>query len=142
MNDPDDMSSDGGSSGRGRSDFESRSQRLFQHSTQQLDGRTRSKLTQARHAALDELHSTSHRPVWMRWWPAGAVTAAAVLAVMLTLQSSQQPRDEAVLPLDDFDIVATAEDLQIVEDFDFYEWLPAELDHSDGPAAVTASQSG
>ena len=63
------------------SGFEKRTREVLDESASRLDGRTLSKLTQARHAALEQLQ----RPARSRWWffaPAGAAAAVAVLAVM------------------------------------------------------------
>ena len=44
--------------------FEKRTKEILEESTARLDGRTRSRLTQARHAALGQLE----RPAWQGWW--------------------------------------------------------------------------
>ena len=60
-----------------------RSRALFQDSVDGLDLRMRSRLTQARNAALDAAHG-SRRPWlfgWKMWAPAAGVTAAAILGL-------------------------------------------------------------
>jgi negative regulator of sigma E activity len=88
-----------------------------------LDARVRSRLRQARHAALAQVQP---RPAfWVRQWvPAAGLAAAAVLAVLVWPQApSVQPQDEA---LSDLEIVLAEENLDLLEDLDFYEWVDAE----------------
>ena len=114
-------------------DFENRSREVLEESVARLDGRTRSRLTQARHAALAQLE----RPV-RQWWrsyvPAGAAAAAAVFAVMLYVQPGvvdvvRGVKNGAVV--EDMDILADSEAPDFTEDTDdveFYEWAAGEMD--------------
>jgi len=116
-------------------DFEKRSQEVLEESVARLDGRTRSRLTQARHAALAQLEKPA-RQWWRSYVPAGAAAAAAVLAVMLYVQpgtvgladADARRSHEAV---EDMDILADAEAPDFTEDTDdveFYEWAAGEMD--------------
>ena len=94
-----------------------------------LDGHVRSRLTRARHAALEQARPAP--AFWARQWaPAAGVAAAAVLAVLLwpgARQSSTidaQVVDEA--GPNDLEIVFAEENLDLLEDLDFYEWVDAE----------------
>jgi hypothetical protein len=108
-------------------EFEARTQVLFEESVERLDGRTRSRLTQARHAALEELRAQRKHPLRRAWVPLGGVTIAAVLAVWVTVgQLGPAPEDGASLPLDDFDVVAAAPDLELLQDVEFYTWIAHE----------------
>jgi hypothetical protein len=119
------------------SPFERRMRRLLEESVSRVDARTRSRLNQARHAALEQ----AARPLWARWgglrlMPAtGALAAAALVALMFFNHHPQQslPRGESAQPLDVFDLVADDEALNLVEDGDhaFYEWA-AEQDEGTG----------
>ena len=60
-------------------EFEKRTQEVLEESAGRLDGRTRSRLTQARHAALAQLAQPA-RHWWRAYVPAGAAAAVAVLA--------------------------------------------------------------
>ena len=109
-----------------RDRFEQRTKQLFDDSVASLDAATRSKLTRARHRALEELGSAKARG-W-RWAlvPAGGVAVAAVLAVLLFVQP--RPPSEAGLlqasSLGDAEILLGEEDLQMLdEDIEFYGWL-------------------
>ena len=115
-------------------DFEKRSQEVLEESAARLDGRTRSRLTQARHAALARLDKPA-RQWWRSYVPAGAAAAAAVLAVTLYLQPGQivQPRLTSNLsPVEDVDpILADADAPDFTEDSDdveFYEWAGGEVE--------------
>src|SRR5260221_8636478 len=64
--------------------FERHARELFAAGSETLDGRTRSRLTAARFAALGELERRAAAPLFRvpgRWLPAGAVAAALVLGV-------------------------------------------------------------
>jgi hypothetical protein len=107
--------------------FEERAKAAFDASVESLDGRTRSALTQARHAALAQA-ATSKRVGWQVWGPLSGIAAAAfVLVVMFTpaLQRLQHP--EGGTPFDDLDIIADAENFEMLEDLDFYVWLDSSV---------------
>lgn len=103
--------------------LEQRSRELFKDSVERLDARTRSRLNQARQRALTELNRSSTRRYWLAA-PLGGLAAAAVVAMLLTsgrpVTSSQ---GSAALPLDDFDIVADGDSLELLRDVEFYSWL-------------------
>jgi hypothetical protein len=108
------------------SSLEARAKSVFDESVENVDGRTRSALTQARHAALAELADRKHSRAWRVWGPlSGATAAVLVLAVMFgpIWTTTQAPPDSGAMPFEDFDIVADAENLELLEDLDFYAWL-------------------
>jgi negative regulator of sigma E activity len=113
-------------------DFEKRSQEVLEESVARLDGRTRSRLTQARHAALAGLDKPA-RQWWRSYVPAGAAAAAAVLAVMLYVQPGTvgPGGTQTSATVEDMDILADAEAPDFTEDTDgveFYEWAAGEMD--------------
>ena len=63
-----------------KSAFERRSKALFDESVEQLNGNLRSRLNQARHAALAQAQGSRTRRFWV---PAAGLTAAAVVAAVL-----------------------------------------------------------
>lgn len=103
-------------------EFERRTKELFDESVERLDGRTRSKLTQARNAAIEELKKAPSRWHWLRTPMAGLV-AATVLAVAVVMWPSGRSSDSGVLPLEDLDIVADADNIDMLQDVEFYAWL-------------------
>jgi len=105
-------------------EFERKARALFEDSVERLDARTRSKLTQARNRALDEVNKGASRRRWI-WAPAGGLALATVVAVVLWsggLRSGAAPEAGA---LEDIDIVADSENLDMLEDVEFYTWLEA-----------------
>jgi hypothetical protein len=114
--------------------FETRTRELLEESTARLDGRTLSRLTQARHAALGQLQ----RPVrqsWRVWIPAGAAAAVAIVAVTFWSGPGPEPVPETVTAgntTDDLEIIlADGETPDFVddgEDLEFYEWAATELE--------------
>jgi hypothetical protein len=105
-------------------DLEERARELFEESVGRLDARTRSKLTQARNRALDEAKKGAARRRWI-WAPAGGFALAAVIAVGIVLSSGRTPPQPAPAALEDLEIVADVENIDLLQDQDveFYAWL-------------------
>jgi negative regulator of sigma E activity len=124
--------------------LEERSRALFQDSVERIDMRTRSRLTQARHAALEAAERARPRAWFMRMpvlTSAATVAAAMVLGVSLWVHApavhhGATPADTA--NFEDLDIVAASDNSQdnvemLQDDLDFYAW--AEKTASAEPAA-------
>jgi hypothetical protein len=115
--------------------FEQRAQAALQASAESLDGATRSRLTQARHAALDAVKQRQSG-TWRWLMPATGGVAAAVFAVMIAINSPH--RDAAQLAVagtvDDMEILTAEDSLEFYRDVDFYAWLDSVLD-DETPAA-------
>lgn len=107
-----------------RQELEQRSRELFENSVDRLDAGTRSRLHQARNAALTELQKGSAHRYW-RSAPWGGLAAAALVAVFLLSgpEAVAPSGDPSVLPLDDFDIVADNDSFEMLQDVEFYSWL-------------------
>ena len=106
--------------------FEARARAVFNEGVERIDGSMRSRLTQARYAAVAELgKATAWRSPWA---PATAVAAVTVLAVTLWLQPGGVGEGPVMAPAvtalaDDFDLLAADEDLDLLhEDLEFYAW--------------------
>src|SRR5690349_21478855 len=112
-------------------DFEKRTQEILEESASRLDGRTRSRLTQARHAALAQLAKPA-RQWWRSYMPAGAAAAAAVLAVIIYTGQGPRPQVTSSLPvIDDAEQLADVDAPDFTEDGDdveFYEWAAGEME--------------
>lgn len=104
--------------------LEQRAQELLRTSADRLDGNIRSRLTQARSAAIEEARESRTSFVWRTLVPAGALAGVAALAFMLWSGSQQAP---ATLhnSLDDIDLIVTSESFELLEDLEFYEWVAA-----------------
>ncbi|MBK6674727.1 MAG: hypothetical protein IPG49_15150 [Proteobacteria bacterium] len=106
--------------------FERLAGELLRDSADSLDAATRSRLTQARHAALEGI---SARPAWLDFRvlaPGGAVAAAAVVAVLMWTGPMQRPAGETGA-FDDIELLADADAYEISQetDLDFIEWAAA-----------------
>jgi hypothetical protein len=119
------------------SDFERRTRELLHESVAQLDASTRSRLTQARFAAVETARrrrgAVSPLAAWRGWMPLGGA-AAAVLAVLVWSGgwergvSPDRPfgaQDAAQVgsPFDDLDLIAADESMEMMEELEFYAWL-------------------
>ena len=124
--------------------FEERSRVLFNDSVEGLDFAVRSRLTQARNAAI-EAASARRRPWFSRVGvlaPAG-MTAAAVLGAVLWLGSPLGQHAVTVADgqtnLEDLEIVASSDEVgadamdMLQDDIEFYDW--ADKAAGSGPAA-------
>ena len=116
-------------------DFERLSRQALEESVLRIDGRVRSRLNQARQAAV-EVASARRRPLFSRFFtlvPTAGAAAAAVLVAMVLWHRGPQlellpvsPLAESVHPAEDLDLLADGEALDLVQDGDgsgsFYEW--------------------
>jgi len=113
--------------------FEQRAQAVLQDSAEQLDGATRSRLTQARHAALEVAKQRQAKP-WLWLMPVTGAAAAAVLAVVLLVNPASQSIDQAAFgPVDELEIIAAEDSLEFYRDVEFYAWLDSVLDEETTP---------
>jgi hypothetical protein len=113
--------------GSPRKNVEERTKELFDESVGALDGRTRSALTQARQTALAELEKRQGQGAWKLWGPLSGVAAAALVVAVVFgpvwTTTQQAAQGSGAVPFEDFDIVADAENLELLENLDFYAWL-------------------
>jgi hypothetical protein len=110
-------------------EFEQRARALLEDSVLRIDGRVRSRLNQARHAAIEE---ASRRPLfWRRFslMPAASAMAAAVLVAFVLWPHSHQ--GDSIIEgghgtVEDLDLLADGDALDLVSDETdggaFYEW--------------------
>lgn len=109
--------------------LEKRSRELFDDSVERLDARTRSRLNQARQHALAEMNKGKARRYWLGA-PLGGLATAALIALILIRTGAEAPSTEnGGAMLDDFDIVADADNFELIQDVEFYSWL---ADQDDG----------
>jgi hypothetical protein len=113
--------------------FERNARHVLDESVQRIDARTRSRLNQARHAALE----AAAAPRGLRWrrftlMPAAGAAAAALL-VAVTLWHREPAGELPVLAaqsasVEDMDLLTDSEGLDLMEggDGSFYEWAAAQ----------------
>ncbi|MGH8318653.1 MAG: hypothetical protein ACREUL_11835 [Steroidobacteraceae bacterium] len=128
----------------GTADFEQRLRVLLDESVQRVGGRVRSRLTQARHAALAEAarprrwHLRLRPAAWGRgrllWMPAAGAVAAAVLVAFVLWPHPPQgiyPAVEAShATVEDLDLLADRDGIDLMQggDGQFYEWAMAQAE--------------
>ena len=106
--------------------LEERTKLLFDESVSSLDPQTRSKLTQARYRALEELEGSAPAGWRPRWIPAGVLAAGVLVVVMLWQgQPAVSPETPAfdVAALSDLEIILGDGDLGLLQELEFYAWL-------------------
>jgi hypothetical protein len=115
--------------GEQQTDFERLSRQALEESVLRIDGRVRSRLNQARQAAV-EAASTRRRPFFSRFFTlvptAGAAAAAVLVAMVLWHRAPQVELPDSTHPGEDLELLADGEALDLVQDGDgsgsFYEW--------------------
>ena len=120
--------------------FERQAREAFDDSVAHLDAATLSRLNQSRQRALEAARGRAHetRRGWWTWAPAGALAAAALVAVLLVRGPSAPDTvaTNAAKPapattdavLDPLTVLAAGDDLELAAeaDLDFYAWVELE----------------
>lgn len=142
----------------GSADFERQLHTLLEESVQRVGGRARSRLNQARQAAIAAAGRRSqwHVPLraveWFRprpsWMPATGAVAAAVLVAFVLWPHAQQgyPAVEAnPTTVEDLDLLADRDGMDLMQggsDGQFYEWAMAQAGQGGQPAAPGGPAQG
>lgn len=138
----------------GTAGFEQQLHALLEESVQRVGGRARSRLNQARHAAVAEAARRGRwsppllrTAAWMRlhlWMPAGGAVAAAVLVAFVLWPHAPQGYGYPVVEANqtsaaDLDLIADRDGMDIMQSGDgqFYEWAMAQADQGGLPAGDT-----
>jgi len=111
-------------------EFEKRARQVLEESSARLDGRTLSRLNQARQAALEQLQHPN-RLGWRSYVPAGAAAGVAVLAVVMWSGRGPIELVPGASTVDDIELLADADAPDFVddgEDLEFYEWAAGEVE--------------
>ncbi|HTY94304.1 MAG TPA: hypothetical protein VMC02_10475 [Steroidobacteraceae bacterium] len=124
-----------------QSGLEIRSRLVLEEGLSRIDAHTRSRLNQARQAAVTAAVGRSRlawlRGAWLRQalMPATGATAAAALVAAFVLgggghQLTTQVADNPASTLDVLELVTDDDAMNLVEDYDssFYEWAAAQTD--------------
>jgi len=121
--------------GESLTEFERNARVVLEESVRRIDARTRSRLNQARHAALA---AAGRRRAWWSSFTlmpaAGAIAAALLVAVVLW---HREPAGTQPLALDgqhpaveDMELLTDNDSIDLIEGWDgsFYEWAAAQSD--------------
>jgi hypothetical protein len=119
MNDKDDMSDD--------ERIARQTKELFDESVRGLDAETLSRLNRSRQKALAELKPGGGELRWLRWSPAVAAAVVAAAVVWRAGDLEQLPPDAA----SDFEMLLAGEELELLEDLEFYRWLALTAEEPD-----------
>jgi hypothetical protein len=111
--------------------FELRSRAAFDDSVARLDAATRSRLTQARHAALTVGPRRFASSLWRSVAPASGLVAATLVALLLWNRHGAPVVPDFLAPqttgIEDLELLADSDALDIADadSPDFYEWAAA-----------------
>lgn len=93
--------------------------RLLDLSVAELDPPITSRLQRARASALEAKPVSQWRVLW-----ASGLTMAGVAALTVLLWMAQPVQDrQPPIVFDDFELVLSAENVELAEDLEFYHWL-------------------
>ena len=139
----------------GAADFERQLHALLEESLQRVGGRARSRLNQARHAALAEAERP-HR--WRRrlaarigrpllWVPAAGGLAAALLVVFVLwphASGGYLPAGATRASAEDLELLADHDGMELMQNGDgqFYEWAMAQAAASGRPSGSGPTGQG
>jgi hypothetical protein len=117
------------------SEFERSARVVLEESVRRIDARTRSRLNQARHAAL-EAAGSRRRFSWrgLTLMPAAGAAAAALLVAFVLWQRPAQlpvsaaPEAQRAAVAEDVDLLTDNDSIDLMEGWDgsFYEWAAAQ----------------
>ncbi|HED17780.1 MAG TPA: hypothetical protein ENI64_13330 [Gammaproteobacteria bacterium] len=101
---------------------------LLDRSAEQLDQETLTALSQARaqavQAARDAGKQSNQPSKWQGWlWPAGGLATAIAAGLAVIMLNSAPVNLNGELGTSEFEILASNETLEVIEDLEFYQWL-------------------
>jgi hypothetical protein len=115
------------------SDWMARLRAQLDDDARDLDAATASRLNRARQSALDNgLARPRTRIGFLPYALAASIAAVLTLTVVLRVPEQAEPMPVVAAPVgtDDLDLLAGSEELEMIEDLEFYAWL--ELQSLDG----------
>ena len=105
------------------SQFENDLKQALDQSSDTLDGKTLSRLRQARTKALESPYKPNY---FSHWGPVAAAASVSALAIGLWLYQPTQENHTMMANLEDLELLAAQEDIEFYEDLDFYLWLESQ----------------
>jgi hypothetical protein len=95
-----------------------------------LDAGIRSRLTQARHRALEVYKEKGGDLRWGFKLPVAGLATALVIFLVTTLFFNGLNGNRVTNNIEDFDILASQDNLKLYENLDFYAWLAEETENA------------
>jgi hypothetical protein len=90
--------------------------------TEALDAETLSRLNRARQTALQQAGHKAGHSLSRAWVPLGGV-AAAILLTSIFMFKTEEMATLSDSPVDEIEIIASSDNLDLYEQLDFYLWL-------------------
>jgi hypothetical protein len=119
-----------------------RARELFGESVRSVDGETRSKLAQARAKAVEAAVSArgfSWLSAPSALVPLGGVAAAALAVALIWQDPVVPPASMQTTVLNDLELLTEGENLDLLEDLEFYAWLLEQDDMVSGADRVSGA---
>ena len=107
---------------QGEQEFVSRIREVLDQSAEELEPGIRSRLNRMRHEAVAR-HAQRRAPRRSWRWAAGLATVSAAAVLMLMLPLDRPTEKTPLAAIDDMEILASSDPLEIYEDMEFYGWL-------------------
>ena len=92
--------------------------RTLDQSIEDLDSHTTARLRSTRQTVLS---GSSKTISWVQ--PAWAIAATCIVVFTFTLWESDPPQLTSTLPLENMELLASAEEWDLYEELEFYTWL-------------------
>ncbi len=114
------------------------SKALFDGSVENLDGATRARLRAARERALEELTPRTRFGGARLWIPAAAAAALVALVTLPLVERNGTGAESGFesMVVTDLEILLGEEDLEMLAELEFYEWLDLEIPDESGSEGI------
>ena len=106
-------------------DFLDFAKQHLDESAENLPQDTLSRLRAARYEALHHPYKNTLSWGWPAW---GGLATTCLIVLSLSLWWNGPANEDLIPPVEDLDLLASAEPFDLYEDLDFYDWL-AEHEH-------------
>lgn len=108
-------------------DFEQQAKADLRRSVAEITPKVRARLDEIVSQAIREAPAAPVRRTWRLAWPVGAGLAAAMLAIVLFRHDPPAPIEKpASAAADDLALLLNVENLDLLEQMEFYLWLDRE----------------
>jgi type VI protein secretion system component VasF len=100
-------------------DFLNQVNKALDQQVESLDGETLSRLNRARQTAIQQ-QGRAHKSHRLTWLPVSGLAAAILLGSLFMFRSADI---DIISDVDEIDIIASSDKLELFEQLDFYMWL-------------------